>query len=75
MDGPAFSGRERLAVRYAERMHDHVDTLDGSLLAEVRDAFGDDEFVELGFVIAQFVSMGQFVKLLGVPNPDVSGSG
>ncbi|MEM1334707.1 MAG: hypothetical protein AAGG08_14745 [Actinomycetota bacterium] len=51
-------------------MHEHVDTLSDDLLAEVRAAFSDDEFVELGFVVAQFISMGQFVKLLGVPNPD-----
>ena len=72
VDGEGFGERERLAVRWAERAHDHVDTLDDELLAELRAAFDDAEFVELGMTIAQFVSMGQFVKLLGVPNPDVA---
>ncbi len=55
-------------------MHEHADTLSDELLAEVRAAFDDGEFIELGYVVAQFISMGQFVRLLGVPNPDVISS-
>ena len=41
------------------------------VLSAVRAAFSDAEFVELGYVVGQFIGMGQFVHLLGVTNPSV----
>lgn len=53
-------------------MHAPPHSIDDALLSEMRDAFGDDGFMELAFVIAQYISMGQLVAMLGIPNPDVS---
>ena len=61
VDGDEFSQRERIAVRYTEHMHDHVSSVTDDLIASVRKEFNDAEFVELGFTVAQFISMGQFV--------------
>lgn len=59
-------------MRFAEAMHQRPGDVPPEVLAGVRSEFSDAEFVELGYTIAQFIGMGQFVHLLGVPNPDVT---
>ena len=68
----SFTERERAALRFAEAMHQRPRDVPAEVLSDVRAAFDDAEFVELGYVVAQFIGMGQFVHLLGVPNPDVA---
>lgn len=48
-----------------------VHDVDDALLAEMLTVFSEAEFVELGIVIAQFISMGQLVSMLRIPNPDL----
>ena len=71
VDGDAFSPRERSALRFAEAMHQRPSEVPAEALTAVRSEFSDPEFVELGYTVAQFIGMGQFVHLLGVPNPDI----
>lgn len=72
IDDDRFTGAERLAVRYAEAMHQHPHDVPEGLIDEIRSAFTDAEFVELAYCVAQFIGMGQLIHLLGVPNPDVA---
>jgi alkylhydroperoxidase family enzyme len=71
VEGPEFNSRERAAVRYAEVMHTDPRVGGGSAIATLREQFSDAEVIELSFTIAQFISMGQLIHAMGVPNPDV----
>ena len=71
MDDDRFTDRERLAVRYAEAMHQHPHDVPSTLIDDLRGVYTDAEFVELAYCVAQFIGMGQLIHLLGVPNPDV----
>lgn len=75
VDDDRFTARERLAVRYAETMHQRAQDVPDELLADLRQVFTDAEFVELAFAVAQFIGMGQLIHLLGVPNPDAAPEG
>jgi alkylhydroperoxidase family enzyme len=70
VDDDRITPRERLAVRYAEAMHQHPHDVGHELVGDLRGVFTDAEFVELAFAVAQFIGMGQLIHLLGVPNPD-----
>jgi alkylhydroperoxidase family enzyme len=52
-------------------MHERPRQMPADVVDAMRAQFDDPEFVEVGYVVAQFIGMGQFVHLLGVPNPDV----
>jgi alkylhydroperoxidase family enzyme len=75
VDGPEFTDRERAAVRYAEVMHTNPGLGGGLAITTLREQFSDAEVIELSFTIAQFISMGQLIHAMGVPNPDVLGEG
>ncbi|MFM7537161.1 MAG: hypothetical protein ACKO91_15395 [Acidimicrobiales bacterium] len=63
--------RERLAVRYAELMHQRPATCSQADVDAMLEAFTPEEFMEMAFTVAQFISMGQLVHALGVPNPTI----
>jgi hypothetical protein len=58
-------------VRYAEAMHGPAKHPGAGLLEELLSEFSSNEFLELAMTVAQFISMGQLVHLLGIPNPTV----
>jgi alkylhydroperoxidase family enzyme len=67
-DDPRLSPRERAAVRYADQMwHDHHGVND-ALWSELKDVFTHEEIVELGMSVANYIGMGQFIAMLGLPN-------
>jgi alkylhydroperoxidase family enzyme len=70
VDGPEFSAHERAAVRYAETMHANPRSAGSDAIAALRSCFTDAEVIELSFTVAQFISMGQLVHAMGIPNPD-----
>jgi alkylhydroperoxidase family enzyme len=70
VDGPEFSDRERAAVRYAEIMHADPRLGGSAAIAALRNCFTDAEVIELTFTVAQFISMGQLIHAMGIPNPD-----
>lgn len=74
-DDPAFTDRERAAMRFGDAMHQRPRDVPTEVLAEVRSQFDDAEFTELAYCVAQFIGMGQLIHLLGVPNPDVVADG
>jgi alkylhydroperoxidase family enzyme len=63
--GP-FSEREKVALRYADRLyHDHH-AVDHSLWAELRDRFTENEILELTWVLAEFIALGKVISVLGI---------
>lgn len=50
----------------------HTDPRGGGsqAIAALRVHFTDAEVIELSFTVAQFISMGQLVHAMGIPNPD-----
>ena len=68
LDDPRLTARERAALRYADRMwHDHHDIPD-ELWTELMGVFTHEEFVEVGMAVANYIGMGQFIAMLGLPN-------
>ena len=63
----AFSEREKVALRYADHMYFDHHKIDDALFASLREHFNDDEILELSWVIAEFISVGKIIYVLGVP--------
>ncbi len=66
-----FTNQERLAIRYAELMHQNPQGMTQEFIAELLVEFSEGEVVELGLAVAQFIGMGQLIEMLGLPNPSV----
>jgi alkylhydroperoxidase family enzyme len=64
--GP-FSEREKVALRYADRMYSDHHEVDDALWTELRAQFSDDEILELSWAIAEFIALGKIIYVLGVP--------
>jgi alkylhydroperoxidase family enzyme len=59
---PAFSDRERAALRFSEQVtRDDLDVTD-DCLARVREHFTEAEIVELTFIIGYQIFAGKFAK-------------
>ena len=65
-NGP-FSDREKVALRYADRMYADHHAVDDALWGELRAHFTDDEALELSWAIAEFIALGKIIYVLGVP--------
>lgn len=72
--GP-FSEREKVALRYADRMYADHHQVDDGLFAELRSVFGDDEVLELSWAISEFIALGKIIYVLGVPYGDHASCG
>ena len=66
-----FTNQERLAIRYAELMHQNPGGMTQAFIAELLGEFSESEVIELGMAVAQFIGMGQLIHMLGLPNPGV----
>ena len=64
--GP-FSAREKVALRYADRMYEDHHKVDDALWTELRREFSDDETLELSWAIAEFIALGKIIYVLDVP--------
>lgn len=64
--GP-FSEREKAALRYADQMYRDHHKVDDALWAGLRAHFGEDEALELSWVIAEFIALGKIIKVLDLP--------
>jgi alkylhydroperoxidase family enzyme len=56
--------REALAVRWAETLATDWRKIDAAFLAEAREHFSDEEVVELGMMIGQYLSFGRLLVQL-----------
>ena len=67
--GP-FSAREKVALRYADRMYADHHTVDDPLWADLRSEFAEPELLELSWVIAEFIALGKVIHVLDIPYGD-----
>ncbi len=67
---PAFDERERVALEFAEKMAlDHASAADDAFFRRLRAHFGDDEIVELGMAIGQYIGFGRLLMVLDLERP------
>jgi len=61
---PEFSSREKLALRFAERMALHHQSIDDSFFHELRQEFTQAEIIELGMLTGLFIGYGRLLAVL-----------
>jgi alkylhydroperoxidase family enzyme len=66
----SFSEREKVALRFAERMALDHHSLDDAFFGQLRQQFTDPEIFELGMITGQFIGYGRLVSMLDLENPD-----
>ena len=66
----SFSPREKLAIRFAEKMALDHRSLDDAFFAELRASYSDAEIVELGMMIGQYIGFGRLLVALGIENAE-----
>ncbi len=59
-----FTEAERLAIEYAERMALDHHNIDDRFFECLRAEFSDEQIVELGMMIGQFIGFGRLIKVL-----------
>jgi alkylhydroperoxidase family enzyme len=66
LDAPtnAFTPRERLALRYAEKLAVDHHSIDDAFFEELHSAFTDAEILELGMMAGQYIGFGRLLKVL-----------
>ena len=64
-----FPSREKLAIRFAERMAADHQNVDDELFRELRREFSDPEILELGMITGQFIGYGRLLAMLDLENP------
>ena len=65
----SFSRREKLAIRFAEKMALDHRSIDDGFVAELRAEFSDAEIVELGMMIGQYIGFGRLIAVLDLERP------
>ena len=66
----AITGREKLAVRFAQRMATDHHSIDDGFFEQLRQEFTDPEIFELGMITGQFIGYGRLISILDLENPD-----
>ena len=61
---PEFSSREKLALRFAERMAVHHHSIDDSFFQDLRQEFSPAEIIELGMMTGVFIGYGRLLAVL-----------
>jgi AhpD family alkylhydroperoxidase len=65
-DRDSYTPRERLAIEFAERFAmDHAG-IDDAFFTRLRDAFGDDEILDLAICCGAFLGLGRVLAVLGI---------
>ena len=67
--------REKLAVRFAQRMAIDHQNIDDEFFAELRGEFTDPEIFELGMITGMFIGYGRLLAMLDLENPEEPGAG
>jgi alkylhydroperoxidase family enzyme len=61
-----LSARERVAIRYAEKLAVDHRNIDDALWAELRRHFSEAEVIELSLHATLFIGLGRFNDVLGL---------
>jgi alkylhydroperoxidase family enzyme len=64
-----FTEREKLALRFAERMALAHHQLDDPFFRDLRRVYSDAEILELGMITGQFIGFGRLLAALDLENP------
>lgn len=64
-----YSDKEKLALRFAERMALDHHSLDDAFFQLLRQEFTDPEVFELGMITGQFIGYGRLISMLDLENP------
>ena len=59
-----FSASERLALEYADRLAVDHHNMDDEFFARMRACFDDEQILELGMMIGQFIGFGRLLMVL-----------
>ena len=62
--------REKMAIRFAERMATDHHSIDDGFFEQLRAEFTDPEIFELGMITGQFIGYGRLISILDLENPD-----
>ena len=65
-----ITDREKLAVRFAQRMATDHHSMDDDFFKELRAEFTDPEIFELGMITGQFIGYGRLISILDLENPE-----
>jgi alkylhydroperoxidase family enzyme len=61
---PEFSSREKLALRFAERMALNHQSIDDPFFRDLRQEFSPAEIIELGMMTGLFIGYGRLLAIL-----------
>ncbi len=61
--------REKLAIRFAERMATDHQNVGDEFFGELRREFSDAEIFELGMITGQFIGYGRLLAMLDLEDP------
>ena len=61
-----YSGRQRLAIEYAERFATDHRAIDDEMFTRLRAEFADDEILDLTLCCAVFVGLGRTLEVLQI---------
>jgi len=62
--------REKLALRFAERMATDHHSMDDAFFEGLRMEFTDPEIFELGMITGQFIGYGRLISILDLEDPE-----
>jgi alkylhydroperoxidase family enzyme len=60
----SFSDSERMALEYADRMALDHHNMDDDFFDRMREHFADEQILELGMMIGQFIGFGRLLMVL-----------
>jgi alkylhydroperoxidase family enzyme len=66
---PAFNGRERIALEFAEKMAINHTSIDDDFFRRMRAHFSDPEIVEIGMAAGQYIGFGRLLMVLDLERP------
>ncbi len=64
METNDFSPAERLALEYADRMALDHHNMDDAFFSRMREHFSEEQILELGMMIGQFIGFGRLLMVL-----------
>ena len=64
-----ITDREKLALRFAQRMATDHHSMDERFFEQLRAEFTDPEIFELGMITGQFIGYGRLISILDLENP------
>ena len=59
-----FSEAEQVALEYADRMATDHHNMDDAFFARLHEHYSDEQIVELGMMIGQFIGFGRLLMVL-----------